>query len=224
MLAIAGGAAAALLIGCGRDDEEVPVDESGPCPLTPEQEQGPFYVDEGLVRSEVVDGQSGVPLELWIKVLTARTCAPVVGAAVDVWSANAAGIYSDIKRQNTAGEKFLRGIQVTDGQGFVKIRTIYPGWYAGRAPHVHLKVRLGGEANGNIFQPGDGRIVHTGQLFFPPDVNESLRPIYPDNKNEFVNNDKDRVFKKQGGARSIVSLEGSLSDGFAATALVDVQA
>ena len=222
MLAVMGGAAAALLSGCGRD-EEIPTDESGPCPLTPEQEVGPFYVDEGNVRSDLLDGQSGIPLDLWIKVLAAKTCEPLVNAAVDVWSANAAGKYSDIKREGNDGEKFLRGIQMTDGEGFVKFKTIYPGWYSGRICHVHLKVHTGGRANGSNYIGDDSRIVHTGQLFFPPEINEALRPIYPDNKNEFVNNDKDRVYRKQGGRRSVVTLEGSLAAGFAATAIVDVQ-
>lgn len=225
LLALIGGSAAAMLVGsCAGRDEEVPVDASGPCPLTPEQEEGPFYVDEGLVRSDVLDGESGVALDLWIKVLTAKTCQPIVNAAVDVWSANAAGKYSDIKREGTGGQKFLRGIQMTDAEGFVKFRTIYPGWYSGRTCHVHLKVHIGSQANGESLTPGNSRIAYTGQLFFPPEINEALRPVYAENKNEFVNNDKDRIYRKQGGQRSLLTLEGSLADGFAGTGIVAVAA
>lgn len=222
MFSLMCGTGALLLLGGCRGEEAVPADATGPCPLAVQQEEGPFYVDEGMVRSDVLDGESGVPLELWIKVLTARTCEPVVNAAVDVWLANAAGRYSDIKREGTGGQKFLRGIQMTDAEGFVKFKTLYPGWYAGRACHVHLKVHIGGQVNGESFTKGDSRIVHTGQLFFPPEINEALRPVYPENKNEFVNNGADRVYRKQGGQRSIVTLEGSLADGFAGTAIVDV--
>ena len=215
LAAIGLAAGSAFFWACG-SAEENPVDDTGPCPPTPEQEGGPFYVDDAAVRSDLLDGQSGVPLELWIKVLTARTCTPVLNAAVEIWSANAAGKFSDNKRSGTGGEQFLRGTQMTDAEGFVKFRTIYPGWYSGSASHVHVKVRL--QADGQ----SAGRLVQTGQLFFPADVNEALRPVYPDNKNEFVNNDKDRVFRKQGGKRSMITLEGSLDKGFAGTAIIDI--
>jgi protocatechuate 3,4-dioxygenase beta subunit len=221
LIAALGGAAALVLMSaCSTEDEQVPIDETGPCPLNPKQEEGPFYVDEGLLRSDVTEGLNGVPLDLWIKVLTGKTCEPVVNAAVDVWSANADGNYSDMKQAKTVGQKFLRGIQMTDASGFVKFKTIYPGWYSGRTCHIHLKVHTGGAVTETTY--GGGSIVHTGQLFFPQDTNEALKSVYAGNKNEFVNNLADRVFKKQGGQRSMLNLEGTLQDGFAATITVDV--
>jgi protocatechuate 3,4-dioxygenase beta subunit len=49
---------------------------------------------------------------------------------------------------------FLRGHQTTNRRGRVSFDTIYPGWYPGRAPHIHVKVYVG------------GAVVHTGQLYF----------------------------------------------------------
>jgi protocatechuate 3,4-dioxygenase beta subunit len=214
--------ASLLIVGCGSDDDGVPVDETGPCPPTPRQDDEQSYLDEGTVRSDILDGQKGVALDLWIKVLKQRTCEPIVNTAVDVWAANADGKYSDRKEDGTTGQHFLRGIQLTDATGFVKFRMIYPGWYGGRAPHIHVKVRTSGAPTEATYT--GGTIVHVGQIFFPPDINEAVRSVYSDNQNVFVNNDKDKVYKKQNGARSGLALEGSIEAGFAGTITLDVAA
>ncbi|WP_181321756.1 intradiol ring-cleavage dioxygenase [Trinickia symbiotica] len=64
------------------------------CKLTPEQEVGPYYLDDNLVRSDVTEGKPGVPLTLDITVMDVRRCAPLVGAIVDIWHCDALGIYS----------------------------------------------------------------------------------------------------------------------------------
>lgn len=211
-----------LFTSCSSDDDGVPVDETGPCPPTPKQEDESSYLDEGVLRSDILDGQKGVALDLWIKILKERTCEPVVNAAVDVWAANADGKYSGRKEDGTAGQTFLRGIQLTDATGFVKFRMIYPGWYGGRAPHVHVKVRTSGAPTETTYTGGN--LIHTGQMFFPTDINEAVRNVYSDNTNSFVNNDKDKVYRKQGGARSGIALEGSIEAGFAGTITLDVAA
>ena len=214
MLTLMGGSLMMASAACS--DEEVPIDETGPCPPTPENEEGRHFVEHENVRSDLLEGESGVALELWIKIVTARTCTPVADALVNVWSANAAGKYSGLKREGTEGQMFLRGIQRTDAAGFVNFKTIYPGWYTGRPPHVHFRVDIPHEDGQS------GRTIHTGQLFFPPDINEALRPVYPDNKHTFINNERDRVYLRQGGHRGIVTLEGSLEAGYAGTATIDV--
>ena len=60
-------------------------------------------------------------------------------AIVDVWHADAGGDYSGVG--SLQGETFLRGIQTTDANGDAAFTTIFPGWYRGRAPHIHFKVR-----------------------------------------------------------------------------------
>ena len=69
-------------------------------------------------------------------------------AYVDIWQANASGVYSDEASQSTTGNAFLRGYQVTDAHGHVHFLTIYPGWYSGRTAHTHCRVRLYGGTNG----------------------------------------------------------------------------
>src|SRR5262249_51798973 len=67
---------------------------------------------------------------------------PWPGTFVDIWQANSLGVYSDEAVQNTSGEKFLRGLQATDASGNARFVTVYPGWYSGRTPHIHFRVRV----------------------------------------------------------------------------------
>lgn len=208
----------------GRQANLNPGSESGPCPLNPEQEEGPFYVDEGLLRSDVLDGQTGVPLLLSIKVMRAGNCEPVANAALEIWSANSLGKYSDKSQEGTVGQKYLRGVQLTDATGLVKFKTIYPGWYAGRTCHIHLKVRTGGTASDSSYSTSGSDAAYGGQIFFPPAMNEALRSVYTADKNPFTNNPDDRVYTGQHGARGLLSLDGTMDAGFAGSLVVNVDA
>ena len=117
---------------------------------TPEETEGPYWVDEKLNRSDILTDpadntiQQGFPLMLGVTVsqLANGKATPLSGAYVDIWHCNASGIYSDMAVEGTSGKKFLRGYQVTDAHGSVRFLTIYPGWYAGRTVHIHARVRL----------------------------------------------------------------------------------
>ncbi len=148
-LALLGGAAvAAFLPQRGR------AASTTSCIVRPELTEGPFYVDEQLERSDIrvnpADGAvcDGALLALAFNVsrLTKSGCDPLAGSLVDVWHCDAHGAYSDVKRggpdgASTLGKKFLRGYQITDKDGAVRFTTIYPGWYPGRAVHIHFKIR-----------------------------------------------------------------------------------
>lgn len=73
------------------------------CRLAAEQEEGPFYVPGEMVRSKIDEGKAGVPLELKLVVLDARTCRPLVNAAVDLWHCDAMGLYAGFTKQNGFG-------------------------------------------------------------------------------------------------------------------------
>ena len=129
------------------------------CFLTPQSIEGPFYLDPRLVRAQIAEGRTGVPLRVDLRVIDGATCKPSERARVDIWHADAQGIYSGYQGQgdkqdiSTVGQKFLRGTQITNSEGAVRFETIYPGWYTGRATHIHFKVLL------------DDRNVLTGQMF-----------------------------------------------------------
>jgi protocatechuate 3,4-dioxygenase beta subunit len=143
------------------------------CFLTPQSIEGPYYLDPGLVRAEIAEGRAGIPLRVDLRVIDGATCKPTKRARVDIWHADAQGIYSGYESQgdkqdlSTVGQKFLRGTQFTDGRGAVSFKTIYPGWYTGRATHIHFKVLV------------DDRNVLTGQMYFPDAINEFIYANIP---------------------------------------------
>jgi len=141
------------------------------CVLTPEAGEGPFYLDPKLIRSDITSSQPGAPLDLALQVVRAGDCATLADARVDVWHADALGLYSGYERQSgvggistktAVGQQYLRGTQFTDATGHVQFRTIFPSWYGGRTPHVHFKVFLGGNE------------VVASQIFFPDDISKEI--------------------------------------------------
>lgn len=112
------------------------------CVVRPEMTVGPYFVDEKLNRADVRGDRTGTELQLTLRVYAVgSSCTPLVGAFVDIWHCDAAGLYSDVAQEGTSGQTFLRGYQVTDSNGVVNFTTIYPGWYSGRAVHIHFKIR-----------------------------------------------------------------------------------
>jgi protocatechuate 3,4-dioxygenase beta subunit len=117
------------------------------CVLTAALTEGPFFVDEKLNRSDIRTDpttgvvSAGIPLALTFNVerVASSACTPLTGAYLDVWHCDSTGTYSDV---SGSSKKFLRGYQVTDGNGIAAFTTIYPGWYSGRAVHIHFKLRL----------------------------------------------------------------------------------
>lgn len=141
------------------------------CVLTPEAGEGPFYLDPKLLRSDITSGKPGAPLQLALQVVRAGDCATLANARVDVWQADALGLYSGYAKQSgvggistasAVGAQYLRGTQVTDAAGNVQFRTIFPSWYGGRTPHVHFKVFLGGNE------------VVASQIFFPDEISKEV--------------------------------------------------
>jgi len=160
LLGRAASAAATLVVSqsvlsCASDAAGVDEDDddggssSATCVLTAALTEGPYFVDERLNRSDIradpVTGaiSSGVQLDLVFNVsrVANTACTPLTGAYLDVWHCDAAGVYSDVGGAG-AGRRFLRGFQITDADGVARFTTIYPGWYTGRAVHVHFKLRL----------------------------------------------------------------------------------
>jgi len=180
-LRLLGGAGASLMAGYVGAQRGAAESAKVPgCVLTPEQTEGPYFVDERLERSDVRTDPAdnsvrpGALLTLDLRVLAvgAARCDPVAGAMVDIWHCDAAGIYSDADDTTfrTRGAKFLRGYQVTDADGRVRFTTIYPGAYPGRAVHVHFKVRLWTPVRGGEF---------TSQLYFDDALTDRVHAASP---------------------------------------------
>jgi protocatechuate 3,4-dioxygenase beta subunit len=142
------------------------------CVVRPEATEGPYYVDEDLVRSDIRTdpgtgtAREGAPLVLTFNVskVSNGSCTAFEGATVDIWHCDAAGQYSDVTDRSfdTKGQKWLRGSQVTDAGGKATFTTIYPGWYPGRAVHIHYKIYP------------DTSQVFTSQLFFDDTLSQQV--------------------------------------------------
>ena len=223
-LGIAGAAGTAVVLGGGAGkvisklaedpDEVTAATAARSCKLTPEVTEGPFYVALDKIRKDITEGRPGVPLTLRIRVIDTRRCAPIHGAAVDVWHCDAGGLYSDESSNGTAGQTYLRGVQLTNKKGYATLKTIYPGHYTGRATHIHLKVHIGGKARGGTLR--GGHVSHTGQLFFSETANSSVYALSPYSSDtaQRTLNSSDSIYSQAGGTSAEVSLGGSASSGY----------
>jgi protocatechuate 3,4-dioxygenase beta subunit len=163
---------------------------------TPQQTEGPYFV-EGMpkrsdIRSDPSDGlvQQGVPLRLILHVYDVDngSCVPLNGSRVDIWHANSKGVYSGVNDQSTTGKKFLRGYQVTDDNGTVRFITIYPGWYQGRAIHIHVKV--------HTFEGLEKSLEWTSQFYFNNSINAQVhtQPPYSNHGPPDMTNEQDGIY------------------------------
>jgi protocatechuate 3,4-dioxygenase beta subunit len=161
------------------------------CVLTPELTEGPYYIANEKVRRNITEGKPGAALTLKLTVVDASTCKPIKNAAVDIWHCDAIGEYSAFTTPNQ--RTYLRGIQRTDANGVATFQTIYPGWYTGRAVHIHVKVHVGGS------------VVHTGQFFFADSVTDAVykRAPYKSRPNRTTRNANDSIYVN-GGSKSLL--------------------
>ena len=180
------------------------------CVLTPEQTEGPFYVDAAKLRRDIRAGRPGRPMTLRLVVVDATTCRPIKGAAVDIWHCDAGGAYSGFDA--AASKSFLRGVQRTDAKGVATFRTIYPGWYPGRAVHIHVKVHVGGD------------VVHTGQLYLPDRVTDAVHRKKPYNARgpRTTRNAADGLYRS-GGSRSLLRLRKTADGAYVGTLTMGVR-
>jgi protocatechuate 3,4-dioxygenase beta subunit len=191
----AGGLGLALFVpGCSDDDasqKSAGGTTSPDCVLTPELTEGPYYLDLDLMRSDITEGRPGLAYDLAVKVVDAESCAPIEDAIVDVWHCDAEGVYSGVQGDDGT---FLRGVQVADGTGTATFRTIFPGWYQGRAVHIHLKVIQGGN-------------TWTGQLFFDEQTLEAVYALEPYSERgpAEASNDSDGIFGQSGGSTVVAT-------------------
>ncbi|MBK5397183.1 intradiol ring-cleavage dioxygenase [Pseudomonas sp. TH39(2020)] len=187
--------------------------------LSPEQIAGPYFRNPKLIRRNISEGMDGIPLVLRLTIVDAMTGQPVTDALVDIWHCNARGAYSGWSKVNpdkevdvddigsiprTDDDTYLRGGQFTDKNGIVRFTTIYPGFYAGRALHIHVVVRI---AAGNNYLE-ERHVAWVGQLYFPEVASRSVlnareyrgRAVSP------LTNDQDFFYENMGGEASTLNV------------------
>jgi protocatechuate 3,4-dioxygenase beta subunit len=181
--------------------------EAASCVLSPEVTEGPYWIDNKLTRRDITEDRPGLPLKLVLTVQNAKTCSPIKGADVEIWHCDAGGAYSGYESGSagapggqhatpTDSERYLRGHQKADSHGRARFLTIYPGWYRGRTPHIHLKVHVGGS------------VVHTGQLFFDEKTTAAVyhRSPYKSHGQPDTSHAADMIYAQAGRSRATLKL------------------
>ncbi|MHC8319145.1 intradiol ring-cleavage dioxygenase [Pseudomonas sp. GB2N2] len=199
--------------------------------LSPEQIAGPYFRNPKLIRRNISEGLDGIPLVLRLTIIDAMTAQPVKGAIVDIWHCNSRGAYSGWSKVNpdqevdvdaigaiprTDDDTYLRGGQFSDQHGIVRFTTIYPGFYAGRALHIHVAVRV--PAGNNFLE--ERHVAWVGQLYFPEVASRSVLNAreYSGRASTALTNAQDFFYETMGGEASTLTVQTlsreSKEDGF----------
>ncbi len=197
---------------------QAPANPALACVLTPRQTEGPFYFDPRQIRRNITEGRPGTPLQVAFQVVEAGTCRPIQDALVDIWHTDAAGVYSGYARQgergnvDATGETFLRGSQITPANGMIQFESIYPGWYPGRAVHIHFKVRF---AN---------RTAVTSQLYFPDEVTDRAYAAAPYNQRPqgWTTNATDGVLRGSPADQNLLAAVAAAGAGYRASLTIGI--
>jgi protocatechuate 3,4-dioxygenase beta subunit len=217
-----GGAGAALGFGCGGRSPTSPettvstttptTTGSSACVVTPSETVGPFPSLTDLIRSDIREGKAGATLTLTITVVnTSNSCSPVANANVEIWQCDASGNYSQYGTQTA--QTYLRGIQTTNSDGQVRFTTIYPGWYQGRATHIHVEVVRNGVSS------------KVTQVAFPESVNAAVYAtgVYASRGSNPTTNARDGIFADSLDSE-LATVSGDAGSGYTATFRVAIAA
>ncbi|MGB5370055.1 MAG: intradiol ring-cleavage dioxygenase [Flavobacteriaceae bacterium] len=184
---------------------------SDDCVVSPRETKGPFpnKTPSDYVRENIIGDRKGIPLLITLTVLDKTNgCKPLVNALVDVWHCDNEGKYSEyggngMQSENLTKEHFLRGRQTADQDGRVSFISIYPGYYQGRAPHVHLEV----------LNP-EGKSLLVSQIAFPHGVSDTVYATENYQGGNYVPNTADGVFGTSLSRNMADSVTGNTSDGY----------
>ena len=222
-------AAPALLAACGKATEVTPATAtataeadlqaatkagaSSGCSVMPTETEGPFptHTPASYVRADITDGRTGYVLTVNITVVSASgSCSAVSGALVDIWHCDREGNYSEyggtgMQSTNYTSVHFLRGRQVTSSAGVVKFTTIFPGWYSGRATHIHVHV-----------YSATGQSLLVTQISFPEGTGSAVAAVngYAKGMSGYTYNAADNVFSDDSTNSEVAVVTGSTSAGF----------
>lgn len=217
-----------LMSACGSDDE--PTASNGTttggdtgCVTTPAETEGPFPTKSPatLQMVDIRSDRTGVPLSVRITVTNSNnSCAVLENAQVDIWHCDKDGNYSEyggtgMQTSNYTAYHFLRGRQATDSNGLAGFTSIFPGWYASRAPHIHVHI-----------YDASGKSLLVTQIAFPADVCDTVYTTatnYYTRGKQDTSNAKDNVFADSLDAE-MATVTGNINDGYVLTHTINVKA
>jgi protocatechuate 3,4-dioxygenase beta subunit len=192
------------------------------CTSTASETAGPFPTKDpaSLVLKDITSDRTGTLLTININILNKNTnCAALVGALVDIWHCDSSGYYSEyggtgMQAANFTSVHFLRGRQTSNASGLAAFKSIYPGWYSGRAPHIHVHV-----------YNASGKSLLVTQIAFPEDISKIVyaQGVYKTHGQADTSNSSDNVFG-DGVATEMSAITGNTTDGFVLTHNIVVSA
>jgi protocatechuate 3,4-dioxygenase beta subunit len=199
-----------------------PTNTPSSCTVTNSETEGPFptHTPSDYVINNIVSDRKGTPLTVKIYIRNVNNaCAILKDAIVDIWHCDAAGLYSEyggsgMQSVNLTGVHFLRGRQSTDTNGMAAWTSIYPGWYSGRAPHIHV----------HVYNSAGTSLLVT-QIAFPEDISKVVyaQGVYASHGQADTTNARDNVFS-DGVSNELAVVSGSVTGGYVLTHTVFVKA
>ena len=223
-----------LVVACGKDNDPTPATDTtttttggttstGTCTASPSETAGPFptKTPADLVMVDIRSDRTGIEMVVNITIQNStNSCAALADAIVDIWHCDKDGNYSEyggtsMQSTNYQSVHFLRGRQSTNSDGVAAYKTIFPGWYSGRAPHIHVHV-----------YDSTGKSLLVTQIAFPTDV---CNTVYTTATNFYTkgtqdtSNASDNVFSDS-IANELATVTGSVAEGFVLTHTIVVSA
>jgi len=191
------------------------------CIVSPRETKGPFptKTPSQMMQANIKSDRTGIALLINLAIIDkANKCKPVVGGLVDIWHCDKDGNYSEygnhpMQRNDLTAAHFLRGRQITDTNGHVSFLSIYPGWYHGRAPHIHIE----------IFDKG-GKSLLVTQVAFPEYISNTVytSSLYASRGHADTPNDRDNVFSDS-LSEQMATITGNLKEGFTLSSTIVVR-
>jgi protocatechuate 3,4-dioxygenase beta subunit len=184
---------------------------SDSCTLSPIETAGPFPIKTptDLVRENIIGDRSGVALLISLTIQDqSNNCQPLSGVLVDLWHCDSDGNYSEyggtqMQSTNYTNEHFLRGRQTTNNNGQASFISIFPGWYKGRAPHIHIEIL---DSNENS--------IRVTQIAFPKNICDTVYATSNYKGEADTSNESDNVFSDSLDGNMLDSITGNTTDGY----------
>ena len=199
------------LAGNNKNQNDEELTNTDDCTVSPRETRGPFptKTPTQMVQANIRSDRTGIALLINLTIVDKTNhCNPLIGANVDIWHCDKDGNYSEygkhpMQRTDFTSSHFLRGRQTTDANGHVSFLSIYPGWYHGRAPHIHVEV----------FDKS-GKSLLVTQLAFPENISGKVysSALYSGRGNADTPNEKDNVFSDS-LSEQMAAITGNITDG-----------
>ncbi|MGJ5640944.1 intradiol ring-cleavage dioxygenase [Formosa sp. S-31] len=216
-----------VMASCSNSDDDIETDNTfttsgdGSCTVSPQETAGPFPIitPASLVKANIISDRNGVALLINLTVNkreSSDVCNPLAGVYVDLWHCDSEGNYSqyggtNMQSTNYSDKNFLRGRQLTDSNGQVSFISIFPGWYRGRAPHIHIEIL-----------DTDEKSLGVTQIAFPKEVCNTVYSTTYYNGEADTSNESDNVFSDSLDGNMADSVSGNTEDGYTLEKVITV--